>query len=85
MYMMLMYYSIVHTHHIHCSDMYIHVYARWVGFQMHAAAPGHGGAAGEHGNQDPVHGRSGPVLPVTSGYRVDLMACNGPDFYGPGR
>jgi hypothetical protein len=32
--MMRMYYSIVHTHHIHCSDMYIHVYARWVGFQM---------------------------------------------------
>jgi hypothetical protein len=34
MYMMRMYYSIVHTHHIHRSDMYIHVYARWVGFQM---------------------------------------------------
>ncbi len=34
MYMMRMYYSIVHTHHIHCSDMYIHVYARWVGLQM---------------------------------------------------
>ncbi len=34
MYMMRMYYSIVHTHHIHSSDMYIHVYARWVGFQM---------------------------------------------------
>ncbi len=37
MYMMHMYYSIVHTHHIHHinrSDMYIHVYAMWVGFQM---------------------------------------------------
>jgi hypothetical protein len=32
--MMRMYYSIVHTHHIHRSDMFIHVYARWVGFQM---------------------------------------------------
>ncbi len=29
-----MYYSIVHKHYIHRSDMYIHVYARWVGFQM---------------------------------------------------
>ncbi len=34
--MMCMYYSIVHTHHIHRSDMYIHFYARWVGFQMTA-------------------------------------------------
>ncbi len=32
--MMCMYYSIVHTRHIHGSDIYIHVYARWVGFQM---------------------------------------------------
>ncbi len=31
-----MYYSIVHTYHIHGSDTYIHVYARWVGFQMPA-------------------------------------------------
>ncbi len=29
-----MYYSIVHTRLIHASDMYVHVYARWVGFQM---------------------------------------------------
>ena len=34
MYMTCMYYSIVHTRHIHGSDMYIHVYARVVGFQM---------------------------------------------------
>ncbi len=38
MYMMCMYYSIVHTRHIHGSDMYIHVYARWVGFQMPSQA-----------------------------------------------
>ena len=29
-----MYYSIVHTYHIHCSDTSVNVYARWVGFQM---------------------------------------------------
>ncbi len=29
-----MYYSIVHTRLIHASDMFVHVYARWVGFQM---------------------------------------------------
>ena len=29
-----MYYSIVNIYHIHCSDKYVHVYARWVGFQM---------------------------------------------------
>jgi hypothetical protein len=34
MYTMCMYYSIVHTRHIHVSDLYVHVYARWVGFQM---------------------------------------------------
>jgi hypothetical protein len=33
-YMIGMYYSIVHTYHIHGSDTYVHVYARWVGFQM---------------------------------------------------
>jgi hypothetical protein len=33
-----MYYSIVHTRHIHSSDMYIHVYSRCVGFQMNWAA-----------------------------------------------
>ncbi len=32
-----MYYSMVHTYHIHGSDTYVHVYARWVGFQMLAA------------------------------------------------
>ena len=26
--------SIVHTWYIHVSNMYVHVYARWVGFQM---------------------------------------------------
>ena len=34
MYMICMYYSIVHTYHIHRSDMYVYIYARWVGFQM---------------------------------------------------
>ncbi len=34
MYMMCMYYSIVHTRQIHGSDMYINVYARWLGLQM---------------------------------------------------
>ncbi len=34
MYKTCMYYSIVHTRLIHASDMYVHVYARWVGFQM---------------------------------------------------
>ncbi len=29
--MICMYYSIVHTYHIQSSDMYVHVYARWVG------------------------------------------------------
>ncbi len=36
MYKTCMYYSIVHTRLIHASDMYVHVYARWVGFQMEA-------------------------------------------------
>ncbi len=39
MYMMCIYYSTVHTSHIHGSDMYIHVNARWVGFQMLAVCP----------------------------------------------
>jgi hypothetical protein len=34
-----MYYSIVYTYHIHCSDTYAHVYARWVGFQMWRRKP----------------------------------------------
>ncbi len=34
MYKTCMYYSTVHTRLIHTSDMYVHVYARWVGFQM---------------------------------------------------
>ncbi len=29
------YYSIVDTLYIHGTDMYVHVYARWSGFQMH--------------------------------------------------
>ncbi len=35
MYMMCMYYSIVHMHHIHCSDMYVHFYAMWVVVHMY--------------------------------------------------
>ncbi len=37
-----MYYCIVHTYHIHGSDMYVHVYARWVGLMIPdgARAPG---------------------------------------------
>ncbi len=38
MYMTCMYYTIVHIRLIHGSDMYVHVYARWVGFQMSATA-----------------------------------------------
>ena len=34
MYKTCMYYSIVHTRLIHASDVCVHVYARWVGFQM---------------------------------------------------
>ncbi len=30
----LLYYSIVHTLYIHGTDMSVHVYARWSGFQM---------------------------------------------------
>ena len=30
----LLYYSIVHTLYIHCTDMSVHVYVRWSGFQM---------------------------------------------------
>ena len=34
MYICRMYCSIVHTRLIHALDMYVQVYARWVGFQM---------------------------------------------------
>ncbi len=36
-----MYYSTVHTRLIHASDMYVHVYAKWVGFrvQMSSGTP----------------------------------------------
>ena len=34
MYMTRTYYSIVCTRHIHSTDMSVHVYARWSGFQM---------------------------------------------------
>ena len=31
----LLYYSIVHTLYIHGTDVSVHVYARWSGFQMY--------------------------------------------------
>ncbi len=34
MYMTRTYYSIVRIRHIHCTEVYVQVFARWVGFQM---------------------------------------------------
>ncbi len=65
MYKMCMYYSIVHTRLIHGSDMSVHVYARWVGFQMELRL-------GPARNSD----RARPVVPIRS--RLGPVRVNWP-------